>query len=153
MQLKKLDQSFYYAHSHLVEALDNIGGRWIQGKTRGYGIILININSLTFGIPLRSNIMHKSSYPTVGKHGSSHKGLDFTKALLITNTRYISAELFKIPSAEHNLLKNKEHYITTRFNKYVERYIKAVTATDLNILGSSDYRFTTLKNYHAELGI
>lgn len=153
MQLKKLDQSFYPNHTHLSEALDNVNGAWIEGKTRGYGFVLIPINTLTFALPLRSNIRHNASFPTVGKHGEMHKGLDFSKALLIPNPSYISDELFLIPSREHTRLRSKEHYITSRFTKYVERYINAVTVNDHNILNSTAYRFTTLKHFHAELSI
>lgn len=153
MQLKKLDQSFYVDNAHLVQALDNINGQWIQGKTRGYGIVVITINHLTFGIPLRTNIRHTASYPTVGKHGSQHKGLDFSKALLISDMHHISSEIFKIPTQERNKLNNKEYYITKKFEKYVAYYIKAVKSSDKNILQSEQYRFTTLQNYHIELGL
>ncbi|RZF92502.1 hypothetical protein LY624_03655 [Pseudoalteromonas sp. N1230-9] len=155
MQLKKLDSSFYTENSHLKEALDNHNGNWAQGKIRGYGIVLITINSLSFAIPLRSNIKHKSSYITVKSNQANieGKGLDFTKALVIADQKYISNLPFKISSSEHQKLANKEYYITKKFEKYVEKYINAVSKPDENILGSVDYRFSTLCNYHAELGL
>ncbi len=155
MQLKKLDNAFYTEHSHLKEALDNRNGNWIQGKVRGYGIVIITINSLSFAIPLRSNIKHKSSYITVRSNQKNieGKGLDFTKALLITSLKYISNLPFKISSSEHRKLANKEHYITSKFEKYVSRYITAIQNSDENILKSINYRFSTLCNYHKELGL
>jgi len=155
VQLKKLDNSFYTENSHLKEALDNHNGNWTQGKVRGYGIVLITINSLSFAIPLRTNIKHKAAYITV-KSNQGHiegKGLDFTKALLIAEQKYISNLPFKISSAEHQKLANKEHYITKKFEKYVEKYIDAIKKNDANILGNTNYRFSTLCNYHAELGL
>lgn len=155
MQLKKLDNSFYINNSHLIEALDNHDGTWTQGKVRGYGVVIVSINNLSFAIPLRSNIRHKSSYITVrsNQRGLEGKGLDFTKALLITEQRYISHLLFKISPDEHKKLVNKEHYITSKFEKYVSKYVAAIKKSDRNILQSSDYRYSTLCNYHIELGL
>jgi protein AbiQ len=72
MQLKKLDLSFYYANTNLVEALDNVYGYWIEGKTRGYGVVIINFKNLTFAIPLRSHINHNAAYLTVN---NENKGI------------------------------------------------------------------------------
>lgn len=155
VQLKKLDNSFYTDHCHLVEALDNHNGSWEQGKVRGYGIVVIEINDLRFAIPLRTNIRHSACYITVtsSNPGVKGKGLDFSKALLITDDKYISNQVFKIDSSEHKRLLDKEHFIRQKFSKYVSKYVDAYKKADNNILSSFEYRFTTLCNYHAELGI
>jgi protein AbiQ len=155
MQLKKLDSSFYEENSHLVQALDNHSGNWEAGKTRGYGIVIIDFKGLKFAIPLRTNIKHDAAYITVRspEQGVKGKGLDYSKAVLISKESYISHELFKIPAAEHKKLLDKEHFVTSKFEKYVERYRKAVIKVDKNILQSHEYRYTTLQNYHVELGI
>ena len=155
MKLKKLDNSFYSDHTHLNEVLDNHNGNWDKRKVRGYGVVIIPINNLSFAIPLRSNIKHKSSYITVKSNqaGIVGKGLDFTKALLITNEKYVSNLPFKISPEEHKKLENKEHFITSKFAKYVAKYIKAVKKSDKNILQSPNDRYTTLCNYHRELGL
>ena len=155
MQLKKLDRSFYVDHAHLREALDNQDGSWASGKTRGYGVVVISIKDLTFAIPLRSNIRHSAAYITVrgNRSGIKGKGLDFSKARLITDERYISSELFKIPAAEHQRLLAKEHFVTQKFERYVAKYIRAVSRNDTHILNSSEYRYTTLINYHGHLGL
>ncbi len=113
MQLKKLDNSFYAAHTHLIDALDNYDGKWAVGKVRGYGVVVIEINSLKFAIPLRSNIKHKASYITSKdrRPGFNGQGLDFSKALLITDERYISKETFKISADEKKKLRN-DFFIT-----------------------------------------
>ncbi|MDC9615869.1 hypothetical protein PSI19_18740 [Xenorhabdus khoisanae] len=128
MKLRKLDQAFYDENSHLIQAIDNEDGKWIPGKTRGHGIIVININQLTFAIPLRTSIKHNAAYITQksNQKGIKGKGLDYSKALLI---------------------------ITKKFEKYVEKYIKAVKKKDKHVLNSLEYRFTTLQNYHNQLGI
>ncbi|PZN81577.1 MAG: hypothetical protein DM484_08255 [Candidatus Methylumidiphilus alinenensis] len=155
MRLKKLTDAFYRENTHLIEALDLVKGSWIKGKTRGYGIVVITFNGLRFGVPLRSNINHDAAYLTVrtSRYNPSNKGLDFSKALLIKTESYISADNFSIPNSEHDKLKGKEHFITSRFEKYVEKYVAAVSNGDKNVLGSREYVFTTLQNYHTELGI
>lgn len=155
MKLKKLDQQFYIDHAHLVEALDNANGNWTKGKTRGYGIVVITINTLTFAIPLRSNIRHKAAYITVKSNapGVYGKGLDFSKALLITNNKYISNAQFNIDAFEHKTLAGKEHFIAKKFEKYVENYVSAIQHNRAGVLKRAEYRFTTLQNYHTELKI
>tara|TARA_Y100001963_G_C6741964_1_gene429457 strand:+ start:768 stop:1244 length:477 start_codon:yes stop_codon:yes gene_type:complete len=155
MELKKLDASFYTNNSHLQEALDNFNGNWQDGKVRGYGVVVITLNNLTFAIPLRTNIRHKAAYITKKCHepGIQGKGLDFSKSLLITDEEYISEAPFKIPPEEHKKLRSKEFFITSKFEKYVEKYIFAINSRDENIISSLEYRFTTLINYHDELGL
>ena len=155
MQLKKLDNTFYIDNSHLKEALDNHNGHWVEGKVRGYGVVIIEINDLCFAIPLRSRIKHSASYITVKskQKGIKGKGLDFTKALLISEPKYISNLPFKISADEHKKLADKEFFITLQFEKYVSKYIKAIQKSDRNILQSPNYRFSTLCNYHEKLGL
>lgn len=155
MKLVKLDNSFYRDNAHLKEALDNHRGNWTSGKVRGYGIVVIKINNLTFAIPLRSNIRHKASYivKRSTEQGGLGKGLDYSKALLITNRSYIlTNEPFMIPPDEHKRLSNKGSHIRNSFEKYVYKYIAAVKKNDQNILCSNLYRYSTLQNYHRELG-
>ncbi|WP_099137062.1 hypothetical protein [Xenorhabdus budapestensis] len=64
MKLRKLDQTFYDENVYLIQALDNENGKWIPGKTCGHGIVVININKLTFAIPLRISIKHNAAYIT-----------------------------------------------------------------------------------------
>jgi protein AbiQ len=154
MKLKKLDNSFYSANTHLKQALDNINGSWDAGKIRGYGVVVIEVNELTFAIPLRSNITHSASYITANNQNRGiKKGLDFSKALLIHSPTYISNEQYGIDKDEYKKLQNKERHITHKFGKYVEKYIKATKNSDGNILRSPEYIYTTLQNYHCELGL
>jgi protein AbiQ len=130
-------------------------GNWQNGKTRGYGVVIIDLNGLTFAIPLRTEIKHNAAYITVNSptQGVKGKGLDFSKAVLIDQASYISSSTFKIPQDEHKKLQGKEKFITKKFEKYVGHYINAIKAADNNILQSPEYRYTTLQNYHSYLGI
>lgn len=138
MQIAKIKQAFFDSNSGLVEILD-------KGAGRGYGIAVISIgDNLKFGIPLRSNMKHKSGFNTV-----ESKGLDFSKAVLIEDDAHIGST-FKIPAKEYKKIQDKEHFITSKFQKYVETYIKGVNKKDDNILRG--YTFSTLQNYHQVLG-
>ncbi len=152
MHLKKLSEQFYKDNYNLQEALDNINGSWINGKTRGYGVVLIELNDLTFAIPLRTRVNHKACFVTK-KSAPFRKGLDYSKALLISKPEYVTNDSFIIPSDEHRLLIDKSYIITKEFSKYVEKYIKAVNRKDIKLLDNVSYRYTTLINYHKELGI
>jgi len=57
-----------------------------------------------------------------------------------------------IPSDEYVKIKDRTHFIQNKFSKYVDKYVLSVKKSDTNAL-NINYRFTTLKNYHAELGL
>jgi len=148
MEIRKLDHSFYTENTHLVQTLD---------KTRGYGIVIISLRGgLKFGIPLRSNLPNAACFVTkteVIRDQQQKKGLDYSKAVLITDDTYVSDAIFMIPADEKDAISKKSQEIADDFEKYVEKYIHAVKNSHRYTLGSREYRFTTLQNYHDELGI
>ncbi len=146
IQLRTLTDQFYADNKGLQEALDGSN----DGKVRGYGIVVIDLNGLVFGIPLRSHLNHKFGFVSERSEGVK-KGLDYTKALLIKKEEYVS-RAYKIPTPEFtpHINDNKEK-IQEDFNKFVNRYIEANVKKDENIL--RNYRYSTLKNYHKELGL
>ena len=147
MFLFKLELVFFQENAHLVEVLDkNKSGGWNREKERGYGIAVISHNNLRFGIPLRSHISHQFCYLTL-----NNKGLDYTKAVLLTKDAYISDRPFMIPSAEYVKIKDRAHHISNKFGKYVDKYVDGVKKDDKNVL--HEYRFSTLQNYKVELGV
>jgi len=147
MLIKKLEELFYQENAHLIEVLDkDKHGNWNGNKTRGYGIAICDHKGLRFGIPLRSNINHKFGFKT-----KDDKGLDFSKAVLLAKDSYISTAPFLIPPDEHKEILDKAHHIQKMFSKYVERYVVGRQKNDDNIL--KPYKFSTLCNYHAELGL
>ena len=136
MEIKKLDWSFYTNNTNLVEVLDKEQGVWdTTSKTRGYGIAVISVNGLKFGIPLRSVMKHDDGFLTT-LH--SRKALDYSKA-------------FKIPNDEFIRIKEKTFFITQQFDDYVNNYIKAIRSGDKNKI--KKFKYSTLCNYHTELGI
>ncbi|WP_273866253.1 type III toxin-antitoxin system TenpIN family toxin [Serratia ureilytica] len=159
MELKKLDSSFYQQNPVVLEALDFDvrTNSWLGGdKIRGHGIIQIQLHDLTFAIPVRSHIRHDDCHiieRDTGRNDIRGMGLDYSKAMLITDQSYVSDEVFLLRNkkAAKDLL-SKEAHVTKQFSRYVDRYVEAVKKNDSNIL-RRDYRFTTLINYHVELGL
>nr|WP_277717631.1 hypothetical protein [Priestia flexa]WEZ10416.1 hypothetical protein P5663_21065 [Priestia flexa] len=76
--------------------------------------------------------------------------LQYSKAIIITEERFISSDVFFIPNHEFMKIVKAENHIIKSFEKYVNKYVKAVLAQDHNVL--RQYNFSTLKNYHNELG-
>jgi len=147
MNVKKLTEAFYIENSHLVELLDKHAATSDDGKTRGYGIALVTTMALRFGIPFRSHISHNHCFKT-----SQQKGLDFSKAVLLLEDRFISPDPFKIPNDQFVLVREKAAFIEKQFNKYVKRYVDAANADKQTFLGR-EYKYSTLQNYHAHLGV
>jgi protein AbiQ len=148
IKVVKLKDEFFERNTNLVESLHHgIKGDVAAGKSRGYGVVTIRLEGgLLFGIPLRSHIKHKAAFITEGT-----KGLDYSKAVLITNSDHVSQDPFTIPQQEYVKIADRELHIRERFEKYVKKYIKGATSGDKNIL--NEYRYSTMQNYHAELKI
>ncbi|EDZ3589502.1 hypothetical protein GOG43_17635 [Salmonella enterica subsp. enterica] len=159
MELKKLDSSFYTDNPVLRQALDfdQQTGQWAEDKTRGHGIVQIELNGLVFAIPVRTYVKHNACFILeVNRDDRSVKGmgLDYSKAMLIRVPNHITNSVFLLRNkTSAKKLIGKEEHITKQFTKYVDRYIKAVSKQDRRILNNPEYRFTTLINYHRELGI
>ncbi len=116
-------------------------------KDRPHAIVLIEINGLRFAVPLRTNLNHKQGFKTI-----NNAGLDYSKALLIFDDEDISRDIKLNSSDEFKRINEHEEKIVAAFTKYVTRYIAAQKKGDQNILRMT-YRFTTLVNYHPQLGI
>lgn len=149
--LRQLTKDFY-EENDLIEMLDKN-----NDKGRGYGVLLVKIAGHRFAIPLRSNmhIRHKDGYTTriYNKNGNKYRhGLDFSKAVIIKKQQYISSKPFiLVNKSDFVKIRKSEYHIITSFEKYINRYTRAVKKNDMNML--KPYRFSTLQNYHKELGI
>ena len=83
---------------------------WDGHKERGYGILVISINNLRFGIPLRSYMKHRFGFHTV-----ESKGLDYSKAVLLSKDEYICNLPFMILMMNSCALKIKSRFIEKKF--------------------------------------
>jgi len=93
----------------------------------------------------------KAGYP-VPSGTRKNAGLDFRKLLIITDLKHVTIQnKVEIPAIQKNKIYEEFDKISARLNSYVQTYVKEVNrkrAKD-NFL----YKFSTLKNYHKELGI
>lgn len=156
--LRQLTDKFYEENGHLERVLDKYKETTEYfKKDRGYGVVLIEAHGYEFGIPLRSNMTHPFCFATEimrdhDKNRTSRKGLDYTKAVILHKSDYVTERSFKIPTKEFDKLNDSQERIKKQFTKYVKKYIEAVEKNDIHLL-SRNYRDSTLVNYHKELNI
>lgn len=126
----------------------------IENKTdRPYMVMLIQIENNTFAIPFRTRISHKHGYRFANSSRKTNKstGLDFTKAVIVNDIKYIGLSA-RINDSEYNELDINHYIIIKRFKKYVSEYIKYKKGL-LPPQVSLNYKYSTLKYFHKELGV
>lgn len=126
----------------------------IYKTDRPYLVLLVTIENNKFAIPFRTNIKHNNCYkfPKTGRNTNSASGLDFSKAVIVNDKKYLGRKA-TIDSIEHSDLINKYGFIIKQFSNYVSRYKKYITSNIPNIRLAITYKYTTLKYFHKELGI
>jgi len=143
-----INDSYFLEHSNLVEVL--------RKDSRLYLGVIIEVNNHQCFVPLRSEIKTAPKYRKAGyllpSLARKNAGLDFRKLLLISNPTHITIQNeVKIPAIQKNKIYTDFDKISDRLNRYIKNYIKEVSRNrgDENYL----YKFSTLKNYHEELGL
>lgn len=113
-----------------------------------YGVIVVELYSLKFAIPLHSNIRNglKIRRNPEGKWS----GLDYEKAVIIENEQFIGSEYIVQPANDFIFIENKSAQIKKAFTKYVDNYIKAVINGDSHVIRQR-YSHTTLCYFHEYL--
>lgn len=135
-------------------------------KNRGHGVLIIGINNRIVAVPLRSklkpwqkNEKHLFPYQTYFADGVEYlKALDFSKTIFIEEkhinkkTNYIFQDL-----NEKNFYIDNFKRIQLRLKNYINKYINLCNLIEekkeLTELQIKPYRYTTLTNFHKELGI
>ncbi len=126
----------------------------IESKSnRPYMVLLIQVEDNTFAIPFRTNVKHNNCYKF--EHSSrptdSITGLDYSKAVIINDNKYIGAAA-RINDMEYTELDANCHIIIKQFTSFVRNYIKYANG-NLNKYQAKKYKYTTLKYFHKELGV
>ena len=117
IRLITLSEEFYNKYCNCVEVL--------QKQTRPYVCLEMKIRGTTFAIPFRHHIRHKHAFITYGECG-----LDYTKAVVIADSRYIENTSPQIEQNEFNAIKGKESKIHKGMNDYIKLYKKALQYKD-----------------------
>lgn len=139
MKLITLSPFFYDKYSGCEEILIK--------QSRPYACLAIKIDGVVFAIPFRHHIPHKWAFFTVGE-----AGLDYSKAVVISELRYIGSSVPIIEQAEFDMLKGKDALITNGMRKFLTVYKKAVRYPD-NQHYNRIRSCSSLQYFHQELRI
>lgn len=145
--LNKLSMDFYMNYPAIQYAE-------IEYKpSRPYVVMVIEITGNKFALPLRTNIRHNYCYKfkNTGRDTQSSTGIDFTKAVIVNDEKYIGVPT-TIDNKEYVELMNKFYFVIKKFRNYLQGYI------DYRRNGGDEftarkYQFTTLQYFERELGI
>jgi len=147
MEFHRLSAAFYVQFSRCEEILTK--------EERPYYVLLLELDGLTFAIPLRSHITH--SYCFLADISTDQKsGLDYSKAVVITDSaKYVDPAPVTIRQHEYNFLKQREYLIKKQFSSYVASYKKEIRRRQKNpaLPVSTLCRYTSLKYFHKELSL
>lgn len=112
MKLVYLTEKFYARFQNCPEILEK--------STRPYACLEVEIDGLTFAIPFRHHIKHKYAFHTVGD-----AGLDYSKAVVISESDYIREFTGVIDTRELNALKGRDAVILNGMRKYYQLFLKS----------------------------
>lgn len=151
-QILKLTDDFYNTYSKPPYA------EIMKKRQRAYTCILFQTHYGYFiCVPYRTEISHKYAYHFKNsKRSQVHKsGLDYTKIVILSDTKYIDAKDALIDKDEYNETMMHLEKIKSEALKYVEDYIAHIKGQ--NVLHPREfkrrYEFSPLKYFHAEMGI
>ncbi|MHC6204290.1 type III toxin-antitoxin system TenpIN family toxin [Breznakiellaceae bacterium SP9] len=147
MEFHRLTSAFYAQFGHCEEILNK--------DDRPYYVLVLEVDGLTYAIPLRSHITHPFCFIADNSEGQK-SGLDYSKAVVIADKiLYIDPTPVTIRQHEFNALKQKEFQIKQQFSSYAAAYRKEISRRlqnpDLPV--SARCRYSSLKYFHKELGI
>ena len=147
MKFRKLSSTFYKQFGLFEEILTK--------EERPYYVLVLELDDLTYAIPLRSYITHPYCF-IADKSAGLNSGLDYSKAVVITDfDRYIDPAPVTIRQNEFNVFKKQEYNIKKQFSSYVLRYKKEVVRRlkKPTLPISALCRYSSLKHFHKELGL
>jgi protein AbiQ len=147
MEFHHLSAAFYTQFNHCEEILTK--------EERPYYVLLLELDGLTYAIPLRSHITHP--YCFIADNSSGQKrGLDYSKSVVITDSaKYIDPAPVTIRQHECNFLEQREHLVKKQFSSYVAQYKKEIRRRQKTpaLPVSALCRYASLKYFHKELGL
>jgi len=147
MEFHRLSAAFYAQFSNCEEILTK--------NERPYYVLILELDNLTYAIPLRSHITHPYCFIADNSNGQN-SGLDYSKAVVITDsTKYIDSTPITIRQHEFNVLKKYKYLIKKQFSSYVNTYKKEIKRRQKTptLPISLMCHYSTLKYFHKELGI
>ena len=167
--MSKINKNSLYFHLLTQEYFETYQelDEFQQDNARGHGVMILDINNKLIAIPLRSGISdnlknssHLFPYTSYKRHDGKMclKALDFSKLTIIEEKDIDNSKIyhFKNPNEKNFYLKNSNR-IFSRVKNYVNKYIKICSRIEngeaVTFRTLTPYRFSTLRNFHNELGI
>lgn len=133
MKLRILSEKFYDTYSNCKEIL--------KKENRPYACLTIELNGLLFAVPFRHHIKHLYAFHTIGD-----AGLDFTKAVIISDPLFFSHDKPTIESKEFAIIKRNEQKIRYELSKYINQYKRAMKHCN-NPRSENILKYSTLKYF------
>ena len=92
-------------------------------QSRPFLVLIIKIDGHTFAIPFRTNVRHNYCYKfkKTGRETATNTALDFTKAVIINDLKYIGVTA-TIDHDEYIELSSKSFFIIKKFKSFIEKY-------------------------------
>ncbi|MDO5405882.1 MAG: hypothetical protein Q4F28_00960 [Eubacteriales bacterium] len=120
-----------------------------QKHNRPYIQVYVEIDGVQFAIPLRSDIHHPHVLWT---DKENHCGVDFTKAVVITDEKYIDLTTDPhIRQNEFDALRGKDYKIKMKMQRYIEDYRKAKQDLSKQV-NQNLVKYSTLQYFENEIG-
>lgn len=147
-------EEYFKKNNHLVEMLDP--GNLQKQIQRKYIFLRFKYNENNLLVPLRTEMPDMSKLGQVGYRVPSEKrpnaGLDYRKILIVNDKKYIETpQYLKLPPSQKKIINTNYNTIKNQVIGYVTGYIKS--ANKNRHLRDKKFRFSTLRNFHAELGV
>lgn len=139
----------YFTKYNPVECLSN------KFENRPYLFCEFSYEGNKVYVPFRSNINDAGRQIDSISHDVAYNNrpnarLDFRKMLIINDSSYLKGEVL-INNVQHSIIKKDKHIIEQKIKEYIDGYIKNCNKDRSK--HAYRYRFTTLINYHQELGL
>lgn len=142
----------HYPNSEFPEFLTKLN--------RPYILIKVTIGNNEFAIPLRSHIKNSKFTCSLKtrevENSNEHCGLDFTKAVLITDFDYFSYNIkgkkIIVKEDDHKVFINSKTLIETTMKKYIEKFKNKYPKRNIE-RNNKFCRYSTLQYYAKELGL
>ena len=147
-------EEYFNIHSCFEEMLDPTDR--IKQSQRNHLFLNVKYEKNNLLIPFRTEMPNFHAIGKVGYNVPSEEkpnaGLDYRKILIVNDIKYLEMpEYCKIPMSQQKIISSNYEIIKKEVKNYIEGYIKS--AKKERQYRDSKYRFSTLHNFHKELGI
>lgn len=149
-----IKQEYFQKNNDLVEILDP--NNLEKQSQRKYIFLGFKYENNTILVPLRTNMSDILKIGQIGyKVPSEEKpnaGLDYRKMLIVNDSTYIEdPEYLKIPTSQIRIINANYDTIKNQIIAYLNGYKKS--AKKGRHLKDKKFKYSTLHNFHDELGI